>query len=68
MRGKPAGSDFDPKALALLCGGMSGAQIAGVCNTACFVASRAGRMEIMQADMVVAIEMSKYGKSYDLHR
>lgn len=38
---------------------------AGVCNTACFLASRAGRTEVAQADLVAAVEQTKYGKTYE---
>jgi ATP-dependent Zn protease len=36
-----------------------------VCNTACFLASRAGRTEVAQADLVAAVEQTKYGKTYE---
>ncbi|PNG99032.1 ATP-dependent zinc metalloprotease FtsH, partial [Tetrabaena socialis] len=48
LRDKPVSSDIDFVALAGLMGGMSGAQIAGVANTACFIASREGRTEVLQ--------------------
>ncbi|KAF8073094.1 FTSH5 [Scenedesmus sp. PABB004] len=40
----------------------------GVCNTACFLASRAGRSEVRQADLVAAVEQTKYGKTYEASR
>lgn len=46
LRDKPVSADVDYKVLASLTGGMSGAQISGVCNTACFLASREGRTEV----------------------
>jgi hypothetical protein len=36
------------RALAAATGGMSGAQIAGVANLACFLASREGRTDVTQ--------------------
>lgn len=39
--------------------------VTGVCNTACFLASRAGRTEVTQADLVAAVEQTKYGKTYE---
>lgn len=68
LRDKPVSSDLNLEYLAMMTGGMSGAQIAGVCNTACFIASREGRDDVTQADMVAAVEQSKYGKQYDVHR
>lgn len=65
LREKPIAADIDYAALAALTGGMSGAQLAGVCNTACFLASRAGRTEVAQADLVAAVEQTKYGKTYE---
>lgn len=46
LRDKPIAADIDYHELALLTGGMSGAQIAGVCNIASFLASREGRAEV----------------------
>jgi hypothetical protein len=43
LRDKPIAAEIDYHQLAVLTGGMSGAQIAGVANTACFLASREGR-------------------------
>eukprot|EP00878_Enallax_costatus_P004612 GHUV01004857.1.p1 GENE.GHUV01004857.1~~GHUV01004857.1.p1 ORF type:complete len:341 (+),score=89.46 GHUV01004857.1:225-1247(+) len=65
LREKPIAADIDYSELAMLTGGMSGAQLAGVCNTACFLASRAGRTEVTQADLVAAVEQTKYGKTYE---
>lgn len=36
-----------------------------MCNTACFLASRAGRTEVTQADLLAAVEQTKYGKTYE---
>lgn len=41
---------------------------AGVCNTACFLASRLGRTEVTQADLVAAVEQAKYGRVYEAGR
>ena len=41
---------------------------AGVCNTACFLASRLGRTEVTQADLVAAVEQTKYGRVYEAGR
>jgi len=41
---------------------------AGVCNTACFLASRSGRIEVTQADLTAAVEQTKYGKVYEASR
>jgi len=68
LRDKPIAHDIDYAALAALTGGMSGAQIAGVCNTSSFIASREGRTEITQADMRAAVEQSKYGRASDVHK
>lgn len=54
--------------LAALTGGMSGAQIAGMCNVASYMASREGREEVTMEDLKKAAEQSKYGRSYDTHR
>jgi ATP-dependent Zn protease len=40
----------------------------GVCNTACFLASRLGRTEVTQADLVAAVEQTKYGRVYEAGR
>ena len=48
--------------------GMSGAQLAGVCNSACFIASREGRPEVTMADLRLAVEQNKYGRTSDLQR
>lgn len=56
------------RSLAAATGGMSGAQIAGVANTACFLASREGRTDVGQADLLMAVEQAKYGKASDAHR
>eukprot|EP00775_Hariotina_reticulata_P010429 gene10429-10587_t len=68
LREKPIAPDIDYAALAALTGGMSGAQLAGVCNTACFLASRSGRIEVTQADLTAAVEQTKYGKVYEASR
>ncbi|GFR46161.1 hypothetical protein Agub_g7689 [Astrephomene gubernaculifera] len=68
LRDKPIAADIDYFSLAGLMGGMSGAQIAGVTNSACFLASREGRPEVSQADLELAIEQAKYGRSVDQHR
>jgi len=68
LRDKPIAGDIDYKELALMTGGMSGAQLAGVCNTACFIASRAGRADVTMVDLRAAVEQSKYGKAYDAHK
>ncbi|GLI63674.1 hypothetical protein VaNZ11_006712 [Volvox africanus] len=68
LRDKPVSSDIDYVTLASLMGGMSGAQIAGVANTACFLASREGRDEVGQSDLTAAIEQAKYGRAYDQGR
>ncbi|GBF88960.1 cell division protein [Raphidocelis subcapitata] len=65
LRDKPIAADLDYPALATLTGGMSGAQIAGVANAACFIASREGRSEVGQADLAKAIEQQRFGKSYE---
>jgi ATP-dependent Zn protease len=39
-----------------------------VCNTACFLASRKGRTEVTQADLLAAVEQTKYGKVYEAGR
>jgi ATP-dependent Zn protease len=39
-----------------------------VCNTACFLASRLGRTEVTQADLVAAVEQTKYGRVYEAGR
>lgn len=44
------------------------AQVAGVVNSACFLASRAARSVVAMEDMVGAIQQAKYGKSYDPHK
>ena len=62
LRDKPISSDIDYTRLAVLTGGMSGAQIAGVANAACFIASREGRADVAMEDMVKAIEQSRFGK------
>lgn len=41
---------------------------AGVCNTACFLASRLGRTEVTQADLIAAVEQTKYGRVYEAGR
>ena len=41
---------------------MSGAQIAGVANAACFLASREGRADVGQDDLKRAIEQGRFGK------
>lgn len=43
-------------------------QTPGVCNTACFLASRLGRTEVTQADLVAAVEQTKYGRVYEAGR
>lgn len=68
LRDKPIHDDIDYKELALMTSGMSGAQVAGVCNTACFIASRDGRQDVTMRDLKVAIEQSKYGRASDLQR
>ncbi|KAG2487345.1 hypothetical protein HYH03_014060 [Edaphochlamys debaryana] len=68
LRDKPVSEEIDYVTLASLMGGMSGAQIAGVANTACFLASREGRVEVVQSDLQAAIEQAKYGKQYDQSR
>jgi cell division protease FtsH len=62
LRDRPLADDVNMIKLSLLTGGLSGAQLAGVCNTACFLATREGRREIRQADVVRAVEMSREGK------
>jgi ATP-dependent Zn protease len=62
LRDKPIAADIEYSALAALTGGMSGAQLAGVCNTACFLASREGRTEVTQADLVAATEQVRAGE------
>lgn len=62
LRDKPISPDLDYTQLAVLTGGMSGAQIAGVANTACFIASRAGRVDVGMGDLETAIEQSRFGK------
>jgi ATP-dependent 26S proteasome regulatory subunit len=47
---------------------MSGAQIAGMCNIASYMASREGREEVTMEDLRKAAEQSKYGRSYETHR
>jgi len=54
LRERPVATEVDYKALAALTGGMSGAQIAGVCNTACFLASREGRSDVGMARLLRA--------------
>jgi cell division protease FtsH len=39
-----------------------------MCNSACFIASREGRAEVTMADLRLAVEQSKYGRSADLQR
>jgi hypothetical protein len=69
LRGKPAAPDLNLEALAAAMGGMSGAQIAGVANSAAYLASRAGRSQVEQADLLAAVEQAKYGnRMYDAHR
>ena len=63
LREKPIAADIDYGHMAALTGGMSGAQLAGVCNTACFLASREGRTEVGQEDLVKAIEQVSKGAS-----
>ncbi len=48
LRDKPVAEGIDYVSLAALMGGMSGAQIAGVANNACYLASREGRVEVQQ--------------------
>jgi cell division protease FtsH len=62
LRDRPLADDVNMIKLSLMTGGLSGAQLAGVCNTACFLASRDGRQEIQQSDVVRALEMSREGK------
>jgi cell division protease FtsH len=68
LREKPLGEDIDFKKLGSLTGGMSGAQIAGMCNLASFVASREGRSEVAMSDLIKAVEQSKYGRAYELNK
>ncbi|KAG2434013.1 hypothetical protein HYH02_012473 [Chlamydomonas schloesseri] len=68
LRDKPVAVEIDYVSLASLMGGMSGAQIAGVANTACFLASRDGRTEVNQTDLTLAVEQAKYGRAYDQSR
>jgi hypothetical protein len=68
LRDKPLAEDIDFKRLGTMTGGMSGAQIAGMCNTASFIASREGRSEVTMSDMVKAVEQSKYGRAYEVHK
>ncbi|KAG2434015.1 hypothetical protein HYH02_012475 [Chlamydomonas schloesseri] len=68
LRDKPVAAEIDYVSLASLMGGMSGAQIAGVANTACFLASRDGRTEVNQTDLTLAVEQAKYGRAYDQSR
>lgn len=68
LRDKPTHDDIDYRQVALLTSGMSGAQVAGVCNTACFLASREGRSDITMSDLSKAVEQAKYGKASDLQR
>jgi len=62
LRDKPISNDIDYNELAVLTGGMSGAQIAGVANAACFIASREGRSEVGQVDLRKSIEQNRFGK------
>jgi len=62
LRDRPLADDVNMIKLSLLTGGLSGAQLAGVCNTACFLATREGRREVRQSDVVRAVEMSREGK------
>lgn len=39
-----------------------------MCNTACFLASRLGRTEVTQSDLVAAVEQTKYGRVYEAGR
>ncbi|KAG2425174.1 hypothetical protein HXX76_013928 [Chlamydomonas incerta] len=68
LRDKPVAAEIDYVTLASLMGGMSGAQIAGVANTACFLASRDGRSEVTETDLALAVEQAKYGRAYDQSR
>lgn len=43
-------------------------QVAGVCNAACFLASREGRTDIAMTDLRKAVEQAKYGRATDLQR
>ena len=67
LRDKPLAADIDYNELAVLTGGMSGAQIAGVANAACFLASREGRSDVSQADLRRAVEQGRFGKTYEAH-
>ncbi|KAJ9526816.1 hypothetical protein QJQ45_017440 [Haematococcus lacustris] len=61
LRDKPIAPDIDYRELASLSGGMSGAQVAGMCNAGAFLASREGRTEVRMEDLRRAADMSKYG-------
>ncbi|KAI8462879.1 MAG: P-loop containing nucleoside triphosphate hydrolase protein [Monoraphidium minutum] len=67
LRDKPIAADIDYTRLAVLTGGMSGAQIAGVANSACFLASREGRSEVLMEDLEKAIDQGRFGKTYEQH-
>src|SRR5919108_3197067 len=55
-RGKPLAGDIDLNQLARQTAGLTGADLANICNEAAIFAGRANRSEIMQADFDAALE------------
>jgi cell division protease FtsH len=56
MRGKPVGDDVDLEALARTTSGLTGADLANLCNEAAIRAGRAGNLAIQKADFEDARE------------
>ena len=55
-RGKPLASDVDLESVARQTAGLTGADLANICNEAAIFAGRAQRQEIIQADFEAALE------------
>jgi cell division protease FtsH len=55
-RSKPLGTDIDLALLARQCSGLTGADLANLCNEAAIFAARAGRAELLQEDFDNALE------------
>ncbi len=55
-RGKPLAPDFDVPAIARQTAGLTGADLANICNEAAIQAGRSDRKEILQSDFDMALE------------